>query len=102
MTEPQREERDAAAVEASEPEAHEPDAAEAPTPLELPVMSAQALRLHVLGCALTDARSSGGVIGRTEAELLAERTGSLVSEVVESGLWIETDLAYVIRSRAGS
>ena len=70
--------------------------------LDLPVMSAQALRLHLLGCALSDARGSAGVIGRSEAELLADRTGSLVSEVVDAGLWIETDLAYVIRSRTGS
>jgi len=67
---------------------------------DLGLISPQAIRLHAFGLIAAIRADSGGLIGRTEAERLADRAGALVDELTEFGLWLEADVSYVVRAGA--
>ena len=63
-------------------------------------ISRQAIRLHAYGVIASILAGSHGVIGHAVSEELARASGALVDELVAIGLWVETDLAYVVRAGA--
>lgn len=63
-------------------------------------ISAQARRLHGLGSTAATIAGSRGLLGRAQAERLAERCNARIEELVEAGLWDEHDRAYVINALA--